>query len=217
MRSISSCLSTELRSNGRGSSLSLEDLETKEISVHKSTIETDKIKENLNISDRNATVTSLALSRNQQLFVSICRFKHEMSSYLSFCAKSEMVVAVPVYSKDGKKIKIFILVTVELSRRIKNHLRSIRFLSNNLRTHEREKLHKDTHFYNTRRLYFLKIKHTWINSLNKGGIVYITTHGIFKFLAKELLKKKKKQTNDALLIYCLIHLQIKLSVTHVTS
>ena len=83
-----------------------------------------------------------------------------MSSYLSFCAKSEMVVAVPVYSKDGKKIKIFILVTVELSRRIKYHLRSIRFLSNNLRTHEREKLHKDTHFYNTRRLYFLKIKHT---------------------------------------------------------
>ena len=119
--------------------------------------------------------------------------------------------------KMEKKIKIFILVTVELSRRIKNHLRSIRFLSNNLRTHEREKLHKDTHFYNTRRLYFLKIKHTWINSLNKGGIVYITTHGIFKFLAKELLKKKKKQTNDALLIYCLIQLQIKLSVTHVTS
>ena len=121
MRSISSCLSTELRSNGRGSSLSPEDLEIKEISVHKSAIKIDKIKENLNINDRNATVTSLALSRNQQLFVSICRFKHEMSSYLSFCAKSEMVVAVPVYSKDGKKIKIFILVTVELSRRIKNH------------------------------------------------------------------------------------------------
>ena len=39
---------------------------------------------------------------------------------------------------------------------------------------------------------FLKIKHTWINSLNKGGIVYITTYGIFKFLAKELWKKKEE-------------------------
>ena len=155
--------------------------------------------------------------RNQRLFESICRLKREMFSYLSLCAKSEIVVAVPVYSKDGKKIKIFNLVTVELSRRIKNHLHSIRFLSNNLHAHEHEKIHKDTHFYNTRRLYFFKIKHTWINSLNKGRIVYITTHGIFKFLAKELLKKKKKQTNDALLIYCLIQLQIKLSVTHVTS
>ena len=67
MRSISSCLSTELRSSGRGSSLSLEDLETKEISVYKSAIETDKInEENLNTSDRNATVTSLALSRKTQ-------------------------------------------------------------------------------------------------------------------------------------------------------
>ena len=106
MRSISSCLSTELRSSGRGSSLSPEDLEIKEISVHKSAIETDKIKENLNISDRNATVTSIASSRkrSQRLFVSICRFKSEMFSYLSFWAKSEMVVAVPVYSKDGEKI-----------------------------------------------------------------------------------------------------------------
>lgn len=105
MRSISSCLSTELRSNGRGSSFSLEDLEIKEISVYKSAIETDKIKEKLNTNDRKATVTSLALSRkrNQQLFVSICRFKDEMFSYLSFCAKSEMVVAVPVYSEDEKK------------------------------------------------------------------------------------------------------------------
>ena len=112
MRSISSCLSTELRSSGRGSSLSPEDLEIKEISVYKSAIETDKIKENHNINDRNATVTSLALSRkrNQQLFVSICRFKSEMFSYLSFCAKSEMVVAVPVYSKDGEKIEILLLV-----------------------------------------------------------------------------------------------------------
>ena len=112
MRSISSCLSTELRSSGRGSSLSPEDLETKEISVYKSAIETDKIKENHNINDRNATVTSLALSRkrNQRLFVSICRFKSEMFSYLSFCAKSEMVVAVPVYSKDGEKIEILLLV-----------------------------------------------------------------------------------------------------------
>lgn len=112
MRSISSCLSTELRSNGRGSSLSTEDLEIKEISVHKSAIETDNIKENLNTNDRNATVTSLALSRkrNQQLFESICRFKSEMFSYLSFCAKSEMVVAVPVYSKDGEKIEILLLV-----------------------------------------------------------------------------------------------------------
>ena len=58
MRSISSCLSTELRSNGRGSSLSPEDLEIKEISVYKSAIETDKIKENLNINDGNATVAS---------------------------------------------------------------------------------------------------------------------------------------------------------------
>ena len=162
MRSISSCLSTELRSSGRGSSLSLEDLEIKEISVHKSATETDKIKENLNINDRNATVTSLDLSRkrNQRLIESICRLKREMFSYLSLCAKSEIVVAVPVYSKDGKKIKIFNLVTVELSRRIKNHLHSIRFLSNNLHAHEHEKVHKDTHFYNTRRLYFFKIKHT---------------------------------------------------------
>lgn len=105
MRSISSCLSTELRSNGRGSSLSLEDLEINEISVYKSAIETDNIKENLNTNDRNATVTSLALSRkrNQQLFESICRFKSEKFSYLSLCAKSEMVVAVPVYSKDREK------------------------------------------------------------------------------------------------------------------
>lgn len=112
MRSISSCLSTELRSSGRGSSLSLEDLETKEISVYKSAIETDKIKENLNISDRNATVMSLALSRkrNQRLFVSICRFKSEKFSYLSLCAKSEMVVAVPVYSKDEKKSKSLFLL-----------------------------------------------------------------------------------------------------------
>ena len=163
MRSISSCLSTELRSSGRGSSLSLEDLETKEISVYKSAIETDKInEENLNTSDRNATVTSLLYQekRNQRLFESICRLKREMFSYLSLCAKSEIVVAVPVYSKDGKKIKIFNLVTVELSRRIKNHLHSIRFLSNNLHAHDHEKIHKDTHFYNTRRLYFFKIKHT---------------------------------------------------------
>ena len=48
-------------------------------------------------------VTQL-LRRNQRLFVSICLFKSEMFSYLSFCAKSEMVVAVPVYSKDGEKI-----------------------------------------------------------------------------------------------------------------
>ena len=115
MRSISSCLSTELRSNGRGSSLSLEDLEINEISVYKSAIETDNIKENLNTNDRNATVTSLALSRkrNQQLFESISRFKSEKFSYLSLCAKSEMVVAVPVYSNGGEKIEI--LVLVELS------------------------------------------------------------------------------------------------------
>ena len=54
-------------------------------------------------------VTQL-LRRNQRLFVSICRFKREMFSYLSFCAKSEMVVAVPVYSKDGEKIEILLLV-----------------------------------------------------------------------------------------------------------
>ena len=33
-----------------------------------------------------------------------------MFSYLSFCAKSEMVVAVPVYSKDGEKIEILLLM-----------------------------------------------------------------------------------------------------------
>lgn len=54
-------------------------------------------------------VTQL-LRRNQRLFVSIYRFKREMFSYLSFCAKSEMVVAVPVYSKDGEKIEILLLV-----------------------------------------------------------------------------------------------------------
>ena len=36
--------------------------------------------------------------------------KSDMFSYLSFRAKSEMVVAVPVYSKDGEKIEILLLV-----------------------------------------------------------------------------------------------------------
>ena len=47
-------------------------------------------------------VTQL-LRHNQRLFVPICRFKREMFSYLSLCVKSEIVVAVPVYSKDGEK------------------------------------------------------------------------------------------------------------------
>ena len=33
-----------------------------------------------------------------------------MFSYLSLCVKSEIVVAVPVYSKDGEKIKTLLLV-----------------------------------------------------------------------------------------------------------
>ena len=152
MRSIISCLSTELRSNGRGSSLSLEDLEIKEISVYKSAIETDRIKENLNINDRNAAVTSLAYQENaiNSYFNRLVDSNVRCFLTCLFVQSQKWWLLFQCILKMGKNQN---LVKVELSKPIKNRLRSTRFLSNHLRTSAKN--YKDTHSYNN--FYF-----TWL-------------------------------------------------------
>ena len=97
-------------------------------------------------------------------------------TYFSFCAKSEIVVAVPVYSR--KKRQSVRLVTYDRTREPSFHKREGVFAANHT-----------TQIHPIKGALFSKF--TWIDSLDESGIVNISSNWIFELLAEKLCKTKQ--------------------------